>query len=91
MYNLDVINMLFPNYHLLNEKKLCYQQSMKNSENTLKLKNEIITEVSKIPHDQFAFALINNTSINFSFLKQKHAALALLEKCSLYTTNNIAT
>ena len=64
---------------------------MKNSENTLKLKNETITEVLKILHDQFHFVLINNTSINFFFMKQKQYALVFLEKFSPYATNNIAT
>ena len=64
---------------------------MKSSENTLKLKDEIITEVLKILHDQFHFFLINNTSINFSFMKQKHYAIVFLEKFSPYATNNIAT
>ena len=64
---------------------------MKNNENTLKLKDEIITEVLKILLDQFAFVLINNTSINFFFLKQKHSTLVLLEKFSPYTTSNIET
>ena len=92
--------MILPHHHFLKRNKLWYQQLMKQIshlstkattekyENTLKLKDEIITAELKMLLNKIIVVTIEKARSNNAFVWQKHYAQVLINKFSLNHVKN---
>ena len=61
----------------------------KRSKNTLKLKDEIITDELKLLHDKFVVVPIDKASGNDAFVCQKHYVQVSISELRINNVNNV--